>query len=116
MKKIYFALGLFFCFYNCFKKNVELTYPDSPYIEPKYDTTPVDSFSPGATSAEVARRIRMSSQNYQDSLKKALEKEAELKRQKALEEKLKKEVEKSIKMDEKPVDTSPEKQPKLSVD
>lgn len=35
-----------------------------------YDTTAVDSFSVGATSVDVARRIRISSLNYQDSLRK----------------------------------------------
>ena len=35
-----------------------------------YDTTAVDSFSVGATSVDVARRIQISSLNYQDSLKK----------------------------------------------
>lgn len=37
-----------------------------------YDTTAIDSFSPGATSVDVVRQIRMSSQRYQDSLKAAV--------------------------------------------
>lgn len=36
-----------------------------------YDTTAIDSFSPGATSVDVVRQIRMSSERYQDSLKEA---------------------------------------------
>ena len=96
---------------GCTKKETEISYPDAQFIEPKYDSTPVDSFSAGATSVDVMRKIKMSSQSYQDSINLALKKEMELKKQKALEEKLKKEVEKSIKMDEKPVEKASEKQP-----
>lgn len=34
-----------------------------------YDTTAIDSFSQGATSIDIARKIKMSSLRYQDSLK-----------------------------------------------
>ncbi|KQS89965.1 hypothetical protein [Chryseobacterium sp. Leaf394] len=37
-----------------------------------YDTTAIDSFSAGATSVDVMRQIRMSSQRYQDSVKAAV--------------------------------------------
>lgn len=46
----------------------------------KYDTTAIDSFSPGATSVDIARQIRMSSQKYQDSLKEVLKLQQEEKR------------------------------------
>ncbi|MBO6185564.1 MAG: hypothetical protein J6O88_12880 [Chryseobacterium sp.] len=46
----------------------------------KYDTTAIDSFSPGATSIDIARQIRMSSQKYQDSLKEVLKLQQEEKR------------------------------------
>jgi hypothetical protein len=46
----------------------------------QYDTTAIDSFSPGAFSVDVAREIRMSSQKYQDSLKEALRIEKETKK------------------------------------
>lgn len=36
--------------------------------KPTYDTTAVDSFSPGATSVDVAAQIRRASRQYQDSL------------------------------------------------
>ena len=36
---------------------------------PPYDTVAIDSFSAGATSVDVARQIRISSLQYQDSLK-----------------------------------------------
>ena len=96
---------------GCAKKESDISYPDAQFKEPHYDTTAVDSFSAGATSVDVMRKIKMSSQSYQDSVQQALKKEIELKKKQALEEKLKKEVEKSIKMDEKPVEASPEKQP-----
>lgn len=37
---------------------------------PPYDTVAVDSFSQGATSIDIARKIKMSSAKYQDSLQK----------------------------------------------
>ena len=40
-------------------------------VKMNYDTTAVDSFSNGATSIDIVRKIRMSSQKYQDSLVKA---------------------------------------------
>ncbi|MBD3904356.1 hypothetical protein NAL32_06320 [Chryseobacterium sp. Ch-15] len=46
----------------------------------KYDTTAIDSFSQGATSVDIARQIRMSSQKYQDSLKEVLKLQQEEKR------------------------------------
>ncbi|WP_445432070.1 hypothetical protein [Chryseobacterium indoltheticum] len=70
----------------------------------KYDTTAIDSFSPGATSVDIARQIRMSSQKYQDSLKEALKLQQEEKRiTEALEKENKKkaEAEKKLKASEK---------------
>jgi hypothetical protein len=96
MKKIVLLVALA-SFFSCSKKQSELDYPDAAFVEPKYDSTPVDSFSGGATSALVARKIKMASQQYQDSLKMAFQKEADLKKQKALEEKMKKELEKAEK-------------------
>lgn len=49
-------------------------------LKQKYDTTAIDSFSPGATSVDIARKIRMSSQKFQDSLKEALKLQQEEKR------------------------------------
>lgn len=49
-------------------------------LKAHYDTTAIDSFSPGATSVDIARQIRMSSQKYQDSLKEALKLQEEEKR------------------------------------
>ena len=107
MKSIVFYSLLIFFLMACKKNETDLSYPDAVFVEPKYDTTPVDSFSPGATSAEVARRIRMASAQYQESLRLALQKEAEIKKQKSLEEKLKKEMEKKIKAENSAETTTP---------
>lgn len=57
-----------------------------------YDTVAIDSFSPGATSVDVARKIRISSQLYQDSLRMVQQKlKDELKVKKEGEEKIKEE-------------------------
>lgn len=49
-------------------------------IQPHYDTTAIDSFSAGATTVDIVRQIRMSSQKYQDSVKEAIKLEQEEKR------------------------------------
>ncbi|MBB4807352.1 regulator of replication initiation timing [Chryseobacterium defluvii] len=49
-------------------------------LKAHYDTAAIDSFSAGATSIDVVRQIRMSSQKYQDSLKEAARLEQEEKR------------------------------------
>ena len=70
----------------------------------KYDTTAIDSFSPGATSVDIARQIRMSSQKYQDSLKEVLKLQQEEKRiteELEKENKKKAEAEKKLKASEK---------------
>lgn len=55
---------------------------------PPYDTIAIDSFSNGAVSVDIARKIRMSSVQYQDSLKEAVKKlEAEKLLKKEAEEK-----------------------------
>ncbi|PQA90048.1 hypothetical protein B0A69_21070 [Chryseobacterium shigense] len=55
-----------------------------------YDTAAVDSFSAGATSVDIVRQIRMSSQKYQDSIKQVEKLQKE-------EQKLKEELEKDNK-------------------
>lgn len=46
-------------------------FSEGEQVKVQYDTTAVDSFSNGAVSVDVVRRIKMSSQKYQDSLKQA---------------------------------------------
>lgn len=79
-------------------------------IKMRYDTTAVDSFSTGAVSVDIARKIKMSSPQYLDSIKqvkKAQEEEKKLKtelekenKQKAEEEKKKTDAEKKKKTSE----------------
>lgn len=83
-----------------------------------YDTTAVDSFSTGATSVDIVRQIKMSSQKYQDSIRQAekLRKEedklkAEL--EKENKKKLEEEKKKTDAEKKKPIpDTSPGTAPK----
>ena len=55
---------------SCGKENQKNQHSD-PVVSaiPPYDTVAIDSFSAGATSVDVARQIRISSLQYQDSLK-----------------------------------------------
>lgn len=66
-------------------------------VKVQYDTTAIDSFSTGAVTVDIARKIRMSSPQYRDSLKqvqKALEEEKKLKAELEKENKLKADEEK----------------------
>jgi hypothetical protein len=63
----------------CSKKEPVDLYPQDN-AKASYDTIAIDSFSSGATSVDVARQIRVSSQQYQDSVKAALKTQAEEKR------------------------------------
>lgn len=90
MKNLLFAafsfLGLLI---SCSKKEPADLYPTDS-AKANYDTAAVDSFSAGATSIDVVRQIRMSSQQYQDSVKEAIKLQEE-------EKKLKEELEKENK-------------------
>ncbi len=90
MKNLFFTAFIFaVSAVSCSKKEPVDLYPaDSP--KTSYDTVAVDSFSNGATSVDIVRQIRMSSQQYQDSVKKALELQEQ-------ENKLKDELEKEAK-------------------
>lgn len=72
MKNLFFLVMVSFGLaFSCSKKEPQDLYPaDRP--KAGYDTVAVDSFSAGATSVDVVRKIRMSSQKYQDSLKEVL--------------------------------------------
>jgi hypothetical protein len=63
-----------------------------------YDTAAVDSFSAGATSIDIVRQIRMSSQKYQDSIKQAEKLQQE---EQKLKEELEKENKKKLEEDKK---------------
>ena len=90
---------------SCSKKEPADFYPTDS-AKASYDTAAVDSFSAGATSIDVVRQIRMSSQKYQDSVKEALrlqEEEKKLKEELEKENKKKAEDEKKQKNTETPV-------------
>ncbi|WPO82829.1 hypothetical protein SD427_00375 [Chryseobacterium sp. JJR-5R] len=117
MKNLFFAAFIFsVAAVSCSKKEPVDLYPaDSP--KPAYDTAAVDSFSNGATSVDIVRQIRMSSQKYQDSVKEAVklqEQENKMKeelekesRKKADEEKKKADAEKVKKPSEAPAANEP---------
>lgn len=96
---------------SCSKKEPEDLYPTDS-AKASYDTVAIDSFSNGATSVDIVRQIKMSSQKYQDSVKEALklqEQEKKLKeelekenKKKADDEKKKADDEKKQKSNEKP--------------
>lgn len=73
MKNLYVLLLIFLV--ACSKENKQVVTESTDILEkPNYDTTAIDSFSPGATSVLMARQMRLSSQRYQDSLKTLSEK------------------------------------------
>ncbi|KFF09320.1 hypothetical protein [Chryseobacterium luteum] len=92
----------------CSKKETPGFTTEQP-VKVQYDTVAVDSFSTGATSVDIVRQIRMSSQKYQDSIKQAEKLQKE-------EQKLKAELEKENKkkLEEEKKKTETEKKPKIS--
>ncbi|KMQ70490.1 hypothetical protein [Chryseobacterium koreense] len=69
MKDLLF-FTLFLLLFSCGKNNTEkVISTNQESAVPPYDTIAKDSFSAGAVSVDVARRIKMSSQKYQDSLR-----------------------------------------------
>lgn len=105
MKNFIFGIVcLFIVGLSCSKKPE--TSPMSTVDESRatYDTTAIDSFSPGATSVDVVRQIKMSSQRYQDSLKSAVklqEQEKKITEELEKENKKKKEEEKKKSSEDK---------------
>lgn len=77
MKNSVFAIcALGTVFLSCSRKEPSDPYPQYS-TQANYDTAAVDSFSQGATSIDVIRQIRMSSQKYKDSVKEASKLQAE---------------------------------------
>lgn len=57
--------------FSCAKKTENKVLVEQEYSAAlPYDTVAVDSFSQGATSVDIARKLKISSIKYQDSLKK----------------------------------------------
>lgn len=109
--KNYIFFVLFIILFSCGKEEVQTAAVEKKIVTVPYDTTAVDSFSVGATSVDVARRIKISSQKYQDSLKKtALKLEEEKLLNKAKEEKEK--AEKKLAEEKKKLDAENAKREK----
>ena len=61
---------ILFLIFSCGKKSdKQLVVVEQNTSVPPYDTVAVDSFSVGATSVDIVRKIKMSSLKFQDSLK-----------------------------------------------
>ncbi|MBO9692448.1 hypothetical protein [Chryseobacterium sp.] len=112
MKNLLAAIFVFTIFFTACSKKESPGFGDEQEVKITYDTAAVDSFSTGAVSVDIARKIRMSSPQYIDSVKQAkklqdeenkmkaeLEKENKAKQE---EEKKKAEAEKKQKTSEKP--------------
>ncbi|CAI8857378.1 hypothetical protein [Chryseobacterium sp. IT-36CA2] len=112
MKNILSAIFVFILLFTACSKKESPGFGAEQEVMIKYDTAAVDSFSTGAVSVDVARKIRMSSPQYLDSVKQAkklqeeenkikaeLEKENKAKQE---EEKKKAEAEKKQKASETP--------------
>lgn len=91
MKKFVFLLSLM-VLSSCQKKvDQPEEVEEEMHTKAPYDTAAVDSFSSGATTVNIARQIKMSSQRYQDSLKTVRKKMEEERTLKQAQEKAEKE-------------------------
>lgn len=117
MKNCLAVLSLLFIF-SCSKKTVDqsLITEENSAILP-YDTIAIDSFSAGATSVDVARKIKMSSQKFQDSLMQVKLKNAEeqlLKKEKDEKLNLEKKAPEALKKNEAEIKKAKEKSQNVS--
>jgi hypothetical protein len=101
MKNLFFIAIIFSIFFISCSKREPIHVEADQDMKMHYDTTAIDSFSTGATSVDIVRQIRMSSQKYQDSLKEALKLEKEEKR---IKEELEKENKKKLEEEKKKVE------------
>lgn len=99
-------------FLACRKNEEPIAASPSDESRANYDTTAIDSFSSGAISVDVARQIRISSKQYQDSLREAIRlQEEEKKINEALakeEEKKKDEEKKKAEKEKKEAENTPQ--------
>lgn len=103
MKKVLAAGCIIFLFIIACSKHEATNTNEIQAVQAHYDTTAIDSFSAGATTVDIVRQIRMSSKQYQDSMKEAIRLEQEEKRITAeleKENKKKLEAEKNLKTKE----------------
>ncbi|MGG7552121.1 hypothetical protein ACQ7CX_16035 [Chryseobacterium arthrosphaerae] len=118
MKNLLSAFFVFMILFIACSKKESPGFGAEQEVKMHYDTMAVDSFSNGAVSVDIARKIRMSSPQYLDSVKQAKKIEEEEKKLKAElekenkakleEEKKKTEAEKKQKAAETPVAKEPQ--------
>lgn len=109
MKNILSAIFIFSILFTACSKKESPGFAAEQEVRMKYDTAAIDSFSTGAVSVDVARKIRMSSPQYLDSVKQAKklqEEENKLKAELEKENKAKQEEEKKKAEAEKKQKTS----------
>lgn len=97
MKNLLAAIFIFIILFTACSKKESPGFGAEQEVKISYDTTAVDSFSTGAVSVDIARKIRMSSPQYLDSVKQAkklLDEENKLKAELEKENKAKQEEEK----------------------
>lgn len=97
MKNLLSAIFIFGLFLTACSKKESPGFGAEQDVKIHYDTAAVDSFSNGAVTVDIARKIKMSSPEYLDSVKqakKALEEEQKLKAELDKENKKKEEEEK----------------------
>nr|WP_315027637.1 hypothetical protein [uncultured Chryseobacterium sp.] len=109
MKNLLFAVFIFSILLSGCSKKESPGFSTEQEVKIHYDTTAIDSFSTGAVSVDIARKIKMSSPQYLDSVKQAKKAQEE-------EKKLKAELEKENKkkLDEEKKKTESEKKQKAS--
>lgn len=109
MKNLGFAAFVFIILFIACSKKESAGFSNEQEVKIQYDTTAIDSFSTGAVSVDIARKIRMSSPQYLDSLKQVKKLQEE---EKKLKEELDKEVKKKLEEEKKKTDA--EKKQKVS--
>ncbi|WP_312297627.1 hypothetical protein [Chryseobacterium sp.] len=109
MKNLLSAFFVFMILFIACSKKESPGFGAEQEVKMHYDTMAVDSFSNGAVSVDIARKIRMSSPEYLDSVKQAKKIEEE-------EKKLKAELEKEnkAKLEEEKKKTEAEKKQKTA--
>ncbi|WP_412851025.1 hypothetical protein ACL0VS_08670 [Chryseobacterium sp. PMSZPI] len=109
MKNLLAAAFVFVMLFIACSKKESPGFGAEQEVKMHYDTTAVDSFSTGAVSVDIARKIRMSSPQYLDSVKQAKKLQEEEKKLKA---EMEKENKKKLEEEKKKADA--EKKPKAS--
>ncbi len=79
MKNLLSAFFVFMILFIACSKKESPGFGAEQEVKMHYDTMAVDSFSNGAVSVDIARKIRMSSPEYLDSVKQAKKIEEEKK-------------------------------------